>query len=62
MLSKKVKSRITFLFVSLVAASIIIFIIFKSLEENVVYFFSPTEIIKKTDITIDKKIRIVIHL
>ncbi len=58
MLSKKVKSRITFLFVSLVAASIIIFIIFKSLEENVVYFFSPTEIIKKTDITIDKKIRI----
>ena len=58
MLSKKVKSRITFLFVSLVAASIIIFIIFKSLEENVVYFFSPTEISKKANISIDKKIRI----
>ena len=58
MLTKKVKSRIFFLSVLIVLAAVIIFVILRSLEENVVYFFSPTEIIKKTDITIDKKIRI----
>ena len=58
MLSKKVKSRIFFLILSLVAAVIIIFIILRSLEENVVYFLSPTEIYNKTNITFDKTIRI----
>ena len=58
MLSKKVKSRITFLCVSLIAASVIVFTILKSLEENVVYFFSPSDISKKTNISINKKIRI----
>ena len=58
MLSRKVKSRIFFLILSLVAAVIIIFIILRSLEENVVYFFSPTEIYNKTNITFDKTIRI----
>ena len=58
MLTKKVKSRIFFLFFSLVLAVIIIFIIFKSLEENVVYFLSPTEIYNKTNISFDKKIRV----
>ena len=58
MLSKKVKSRIFFLIFSLVAAALIIFIVLKSLEENVVYFFSPSEIYNKTDISFDKKIRI----
>ena len=58
MLSKKVKSRIFFLILSLISAAVVIFIIFKSLEENVVYFFSPTEIYNKTDISFDKKIRI----
>ena len=58
MLSKKVKSRIFFLFVSLILASIVIFIILKSLEENIVYFLSPTEVYNKTNISFNKKIRI----
>ena len=58
MLSKKVKSRIFFLAVSLISAAIVIFIVLRSLEENVVYFFSPSEIYNKTDISFDKKIRI----
>ena len=58
MLTKKVKSRIFFLLFSVILASLIITIIFKSLEENVVYFFSPTEIYDKTNISFNKKIRI----
>ena len=58
MLSKKVKSRIFFLIFSFVAAAMIIFIVLRSLEENVVYFLSPTEIYNKTNITFDKTIRI----
>jgi len=58
MLSKKVKSRIFFLAVSLISVAIVIFIVLRSLEENVVYFFSPSEIYNKTDISFDKKIRI----
>ena len=58
MLSRKVKSRIFFLFLSFVAAAMIIFIVLRSLEENVVYFLSPTEIYNKTNITFDKTIRI----
>ena len=58
MLSKKVKSRIFFLILSFVAAAMIIFIVLRSLEENVVYFLSPTEIYNKTNITFDKTIRI----
>ena len=58
MLSKKVKLRIFFLATTLISAGIVIFIILRSLEENVVYFFSPTEIYNKTNIAFDKKIRI----
>ena len=58
MLSKKVKSRIFFLAVSVISVAIVIFIVLRSLEENVVYFFSPSEIYNKTDISFDKKIRI----
>ena len=58
MLSKKVKSRIFFLAASLISVAIVIFIVLRSLEENVVYFFSPSEIYNKTDISFDKKIRI----
>tara|TARA_Y100000590_G_C15579214_1_gene961636 strand:- start:485 stop:844 length:360 start_codon:yes stop_codon:yes gene_type:complete len=36
----------------------IIFFTLKSLEENVVYFFSPTEIYNKSDISYHEKIRI----
>ena len=58
MFTKKVKSRIFFLSVSIVLAVLIIFIILRSLEENVVYFFSPTEIYNKANISFDKNIRI----
>ena len=58
MLSKKVKSRMIFLIVSLLLATAVIFFIFKSLEDNVVYFFSPTEIYNKSNISFNEKIRI----
>jgi len=58
MLSKKVESRMIFLILLLLSATVIIFFIFKSLEENVVYFFSPTEIYDKPNISFNKKIRI----
>ena len=58
MLSKKVKSRIFLLAFSLILATILIFIVLRSLEENVVYFFSPTEIYNKTNISFEKKIRV----
>ena len=58
MLGKKAKSRIYILILSLISIAIIIFFILRSLEENVVYFFSPSEIYNKTDISFDKKIRI----
>ena len=58
MLSKKVKSRIFFLAFLLILATILIFIVLRSLEENVVYFFSPTEIYNKTNISFEKKMRV----
>ena len=58
MLSKKVKSRIFFLFFLSILAVAIIFFTLRSLKENVVYFFSPTEIYNKTDISFKKKIRV----
>tara|TARA_B100000029_G_scaffold352860_1_gene345455 strand:- start:4081 stop:4506 length:426 start_codon:yes stop_codon:yes gene_type:complete len=58
MLGKKAKSRLFVLITSLVFFAIVIFIIFKSLEKNIVYFFSPTEISNKSDISSKEKIRI----
>ena len=58
MLSKKAQSRFIILIFSLISAVIVIFIILKSLEENVIYFFSPTEIYNKENISFNKKIRI----
>ena len=43
---------------SSILAAIIIFFVLKSLEDNVVYFFSPTEIYNKSNLTMNKKIRI----
>ena len=58
MLSKKVKSRIIFLVLLLLLSTVVIFFILKSLEENVVYFFSPSEIYDKPNISFNEKIRI----
>ena len=58
MLRAKVKSRIVFLILLSIVASILIFFILRSLEDNVVYFFSPTEIYNKSSISVHKKIRV----
>jgi len=58
MLSKKVKSRFLLFFILIVSLALLMIFIFKSLEENIVYFLSPTEIYNQTDISIEKKIRV----
>ena len=58
MLGKKVKSRIFFLVFSLVLFASIIFVILRSLEENVVYFLSHTEIYDNEKISFEKTIRV----
>jgi len=58
MLSKKAQSRFFVLIFFLISAVIVAFIVLKSLEENVIYFFSPTEIYNKENISFNKKIRI----
>ena len=42
----------------LVSAVIVVFVVLKSLEENVVYFFSPSEIYYNENISFNKKIRV----
>ena len=54
MYGKKVKLRILFVFLLLVSAILSIFLILKSLEENVVYFLSPTEIKNLSELQKDK--------
>ena len=58
MLSKKVRSRIVILIFLLALAIAVVYGVLKSLEENVVYFFSPTELYNKEDISFNKKIRV----
>ena len=57
MYGKKVKLRILFLFLVIVSVILSVYLVLKSLEENVVYFLSPTEIKNLTEIN-QKKIRI----
>ena len=58
MLSKKVRSRIVILTFLLALAIAVVYGVLKSLEENVVYFYSPTELYNKEDIPFNKKIRV----
>ena len=58
MLSKRIKVRILFLILSLISLVIVFFLILKSLEDNIVYFLSPTEIYNKPNISFEKNIRI----
>jgi len=57
MYGKKVKLRAIFILSIFFSSILIIFLVFKSLEENVVYFKSPTEIKNLTELT-SKKIRV----
>ena len=58
MLGKKARSRIFFLLFFFTLAVIIVFFVLKSLEKNLVYFYSPTEIYNKSNISFNTKIRI----
>ena len=57
MYGKKVKLRALFLSLLLVSVILSIFLVLKSLEENVIYFQSPTEIRNLSEID-NKKIRV----
>ena len=57
MYGKKVKLRILFISLLLISVILSLFLILKSLEENVVYFLSPSEIKNLAEIE-NKKIRI----
>ena len=54
---KKVKLRILFLFLVIASVILSVYLVLKSLEENVVYFLSPTEI-KNLTVINQKRIRI----
>ena len=57
MYGKKVKLRTYFILLIFLSVALTIFLIFKALEENVVYFKSPTEV-KNLPELITKKIRV----
>ena len=56
MYGKKVKLRLLFLSFIFIIVVLSVFLILKSLEENVVYFLSPTEIKNLSEL--DKKNRV----
>ena len=58
MYGKKVKFRALFIFLILISLVLTIFLVVKSLEENVVYFKSPTEIKNLNEIKNAQKIRV----
>ena len=58
MLGEKVKLRIAVLVLFLIVATVLVVFVLRSLEENVVYFFSPTEVNDKENISFNKTIRI----
>lgn len=58
MLAKKVKKRISFLSIFLIISIITVFLVLKSLTDNILYFKSPTEIKLSDEINLNKKIRI----
>ena len=58
MLPKKVKKRASLLAITLIISVIGIFFIFQSLNENILYFKSPTDIKNNQNINFDKKIRV----
>ena len=58
MLTKKVKNRILFLIFVFLLSLAIVFFILKSLNKNILYFSTPTEIKQKEDISIGKAMRV----
>ena len=58
MLTRKVKGRISFIVLLVFLLVVSIFFIINSLKENMLYFFTPTEVKQKEDIEFGKPIRI----
>ncbi len=58
MYGKKVKFRALFIFLILISLVLTIFLVVKSLEENVVYFKSPSDIKNLNEIKNAQKIRV----
>jgi len=58
MLPKKVKKRASLLAITLLVTVIGIFFILQSLNKNILYFKSPTDIKNNQNINFDKKIRV----
>ena len=58
MSTKKIRSRVLILFAIATSTIIILLVFLKSLEGNVVYFFSPTDIYTSEDSTLKNRIRI----
>ncbi len=58
MLPKKVKKRASLLTIFFFVSIIAVFLILKSLNNNILYFKSPTDIRNSEDINFQKKIRV----
>ena len=58
MLTKKVKNKILFLFSIFLISIIAVVFILKSLNQNILYFSTPTEIKQREDIIIGKAMRV----
>ena len=58
MYGRKVKLRFIFILLTLIILALSVFLILKSLEENVVYFISPSEIKNLSEVDSTKRIRV----
>tara|TARA_B100000945_G_C20414892_1_gene614643 strand:- start:1537 stop:1965 length:429 start_codon:yes stop_codon:yes gene_type:complete len=58
MLNPKAKIRLSILVGAILFSAISIFLIFKTLEDNIIYFYSPSEIKQINDIDTNKSIRV----
>jgi cytochrome c-type biogenesis protein CcmE len=58
MLQKKVKKRASLLTIFLLVSALAIFVILKSLDKNILYFKSPTDIKISQDINFTEKLRV----
>ena len=58
MLTKKVKSRILFILLIFIITTIAVIFILKSLNQNILYFSTPTEIKNQEDVSLGKAMRV----
>ena len=58
MLQKKAKKRASLLIVFLLISTLAVFLILKSLDKNILYFKTPTNIKMDEDIDFNKKLRV----